>query len=179
MNSIYIRNSQSAVEITPITRGIVRKAVNAALKYEKVKSDAEVSVTFTDNEGIKELNRDFRNIDRETDVLSFPLFENIEQAYEACNDNSDDADNDIEIDVFDNTEDEKSKKLPLGDIVVSLEKAMSQAEEYGHSFERELAFLCVHSVLHLLGYDHETSEADEKQMFAKQEEILHSIGLER
>lgn len=180
MNSIYIRNSQSAVEITPITRGIVRKAVNAALKYEKVKSDAEVSVTFTDNEGIKELNRDFRNIDRETDVLSFPLFENIEQAYESCCDGSESADTDIEIDVVDNTEDEKkSKKLPLGDIVVSLEKAMSQAEEYGHSFERELAFLCVHSVLHLLGYDHETSEEDEKQMFAKQEEILHSIGLER
>jgi len=150
-NRIYITNEQNAVEVTMKLRGLIRRAVNAALKYEKFENEAEVSVTVTDNEGIRELNSRYRNIDRPTDVLSFPIFDEAE-------------------------EDEASI---LGDIVISAEKAVSQAEEYGHSLEREIAFLCVHSVLHLLGYDHETSEEDEREMFAKQEDILRLMKLER
>ena len=116
-------------------------------------------MTLTDNVGIHELNRDFRGIDRPTDVLSFPLFEGEMPSSE--------------------TEDGEKHKLPLGDIVISTEKAMEQAEEYGHSIEREIAFLCVHSVLHLLGYDHERSEDEEKDMFRRQEEILDACGFKR
>ena len=159
MNSIFITNTQSKMEYTPVLRGVIRRAVNAALKYEKTPFDAEISVTLTDNLGIHELNRDFRGIDRPTDVLSFPLF---------------DGEFPTEIE-----EDGEKHKIPLGDIVVSMEKALEQATEYGHSFERELAFLCVHSVLHLLGYDHERSEEEEKDMFRRQNEILDEAGFKR
>jgi len=107
-----------------------------------------VSITFTDNESIRELNREYRDIDRATDVLSFPM-------------------------------DDEGDDVVLGDIVISLERAKEQAIEYGHSLEREISFLCVHSTLHLLGYDHETGEEDEKEMFMKQEEILKILGQNR
>ena len=108
--------------------------------------DLEVSVTFTDNEGIRALNRTYREIDRATDVLSFPLFEE--------------------------TETEKQ----LGDIVLSLERCREQANEFGHSFERECAFLTVHSTLHLLGYDHVNSEEEERDMRARQTAIVTAMG---
>ena len=114
-------------------------------------------MTFTDNEGIRELNKKFRNMDKPTDVLSFPLFDFEGESEEPP------------IDEIVNN---------LGDIVISLEKAREQAEEYGHSFERETAFLCVHSMLHLLGYDHEISEEDDKEMRARQTEIMKIMGLE-
>ena len=155
MNKIYIRNEQDKIAVTPALRGLIRRAINAALKSESFGGDAEISVTLTDNTGIQELNRDFRHIDRETDVLSFPLFENP---------------------VTEGTADEP---LPIGDIVLSLEKAVAQADEYGHSTDREIAFLCVHSVLHLLGYDHETGEEDETDMFARQEAVLAKMKLTR
>ena len=126
----------------------------AVLDFEDFGRRAEVSVTFTDNEGIHALNREYRNVDRPTDVLSFPL--------------SDGDDYDTDGDA-----------VLLGDIVISLERAQTQAEEYGHSFEREVAFLTVHSMLHLLGYDHETSPEDERDMFARQDEILISAGMTR
>ncbi len=107
-------------------------------------SEKEVAITFVDNERIRELNQQFRNKDKTTDVLSFPLDE-------------EDA---------------------LGDIIISIPKVREQAEEYGHSFERELGFLTVHGFLHLLGYDHET-EAQEREMFARQEQILQVFGLIR
>ena len=161
MNSIFVTNTQSKLDYTPALRGVIRRAINAALKYEKVEFEAEVSVTLTDNEGIHELNRDFRGIDRPTDVLSFPLF-----------------DGDLsESDLTD--ENGEKRKVPLGDIVVSMEKALEQATEYDHSLERELAFLCVHSVLHLLGYDHERGEEEEKDMFRRQDEILSTAGFVR
>lgn len=138
----YIENEQERIEVLPEYEELVKKAVEGTLKYEGFDNDCEISVTFTDNENIRELNKEYRDIDRETDVLSFPMDE-------------DDM---------------------LGDIVISLEKAKEQAEEYGHSIEREISFLCVHSCLHLLGYDHETSEEDEKTMFGKQEEVLKEIG---
>ena len=122
----------------------------------------EVSVTFTDNEGIRELNKKFREMDKPTDVLSFPLFEG-----------------GVPEDMEEADEGEEKIKIPLGDIVISMEKALEQATEYGHSFEREVAFLCVHSVLHLLGYDHELSEEDEKDMFRRQDEILEAANFKR
>ena len=151
-NTVYITNDQDKYPVTQKLRGLVRKSVNATLKYEDFQRPCEVSVPFTDNEKIRELNAQYRNIDRATDVLSFPLFD-------------------------EDFEDEED--LALGDVVLSLEKAEAQAKEYGHSFERECAFLVVHSVLHLIGYDHETSEEDEKEMFFRQEEIMKMLKLER
>ena len=122
----------------------------------------EISVMFTDNEEIRKLNNEHRGIDRATDVLSFPLIEydedgNILEEYMDFN---------------------PSGEMVLGDIVISLERASEQAEEYGHSFEREVGFLTVHSMLHLLGYDHEIPE-DEEEMFGYQTEILEEMGLKR
>lgn len=152
--TVLIKNEQKKVRVTPEMRALVKKAILATLDCEEFCKEAEVSVTFTDDEKIHRLNLEYRNIDRPTDVLSFPLCE------------GDDFESQIQY-------------IMLGDIVISLEKAVSQAEEYGHSFERELAFLTVHSMLHLLGYDHETSENDEKEMFARQDEILTFAGIEK
>lgn len=152
--TVFTRNEQKSVPLTPSLRALVRRSVKAALEYEGIEFSPEVSVTFTDNEGIRELNHAHRGIDRPTDVLSFPLL---------------DAD---ELSEADNG-------APIGDIVISLERAEAQANEYGHSLERETAFLAVHSVLHLLGYDHEISEKDEVDMFARQDEILKKMGIKR
>ena len=121
-----------------------------------MENDVEVSVTFTSDEGIRELNKRFRGKDTPTDVLSFPLFD-----YEGETDEP-------PIDELANN---------LGDIVISLERAMAQANEYGHSFEREVAFLTAHSMLHLLGYDHERSEAEDADMRARQNAIMEALGL--
>lgn len=152
--TVLIKNDQKKIKMTPDLRRLVKRAVLAVLDFEDFGRRAEVSVTFTDNEGIHALNREYRNVDRPTDVLSFPL--------------SDGEDYDTDGDA-----------VLLGDIVISLERAQTQAEEYGHSFEREVAFLTVHSMLHLLGYDHETSPEDERDMFARQDEILISAGMTR
>ena len=153
---IYFENAQDKLPVTYGLKMLVRSAVLATLAYEQYRNDVEVSVTFTDNEGIRALNAKFRGIDKETDVLSFPLFD------------------------FEGTEDEPpidELENALGDIVISLERTKQQAEEFGHSFEREAAFLTVHSMLHLLGYDHETSEADDKDMRRRQHEIMDEMGL--
>ena len=144
----YISNEQEKIEFTPETEGLIKSAILAALEYEAVEGEREISVPLTDNETIHQLNKEYRDVDRPTDVLSFPM-------------------------------DDDGEDMVLGDVVISLEKAMEQAEEYGHSLEREIAFLCVHSVLHLLGYDHETGEEDEKEMFRRQEEILRKMGQTR
>lgn len=155
---IYFSNAQKAVKITAEIKKLLRKAIGTALDYEKFPRDAEVSVSFVTNDEIHELNRDYRGVDRPTDVLSFPMLDG-------------DADEgDIDID---------SDSVVLGDIIISAEKAVEQAESYGHSVERELSFLAVHSTLHLLGYDHETSPEDEKDMFRRQEEILTLAGVPR
>ncbi len=135
-------------------KGLVRQAVVTALEYEKVKRDCEVSVTFVSDRQIREINREFRGIDRATDVLSFPQAENgdLDSAYDG-------------------------ERVQLGDIVISLERARAQSELYGHTFEREVAFLTVHSVLHLLGYDHETGEEDERLMRRRQRAIMKKMGL--
>lgn len=153
-------NSQSCVKADAELKNLLKACCEAVLKRFSVGYPCEISITFTDNEGIREINRDNREIDAATDVLSFPM-------------------NDMENGAFSGTPDtDENGALILGDIVISLEKAASQAEEYGHSFKREVAFLCVHSMLHLLGFDHMTP-ADEKQMFALQEKILTEMGITR
>ena len=154
---IYFENVQDKLPLTYKMKMLIREAIETTLDFEDFQNYCEVSVTFTDNEGIHELNKKFREVDKPTDVLSFPLF-------------------DFEGETDEPPVDEIMSNL--GDIVISLEKAKEQAEEYGHSFEREVAFLCVHSMLHLLGYDHETGEEDEVEMRSKQTEIMRIMGLE-
>ena len=153
---IYFENSQDKLPVTYALKMLIRRAVVETLAYEQYRNDVEVSVTFTDNDGIRALNQKFRGIDKETDVLSFPLFD------------YDGSEGEPPIDELENA---------LGDIVLSLEKAKAQAEEFGHSFEREAAFLTVHSMLHLLGYDHVTSEEDDREMRRRQHEIMDRMGL--
>ena len=152
---LYFTNDQETVSVTYGLKRLLRRAVVETLAYEGFHNPCQVSLTFTDNEGIRMLNRDYRQIDRETDVLSFPLTD------------------------FEGSEEPPADEpqVMLGDIVLSLEKAQSQAEEYGHSFEREAAFLCVHSMLHLLGYDHVNSEEEDLEMRRRQREILSRMGL--
>ena len=155
---IYFSNEQDQIKISFKIRRLIKKSVSEALKQEGFAYPAEVSVSFVDNESIHKLNLEYREKDKPTDVLSFPMWEpeDIEEGtYEDCH------------------------AVMLGDIILSVEKARAQAEEYGHSIRRELAFLSVHSTLHLLGYDHEVSEEDEKYMNTKQEEILTRIGQPR
>lgn len=155
-------NQQNKFKITQDIKALIKKCVSATLKYMDFRTDLEISVVFTDNEGIRVLNNMHRNIDRATDVLSFPMMEYDE-----------DGDMIEEYAEFNNAGD-----LLFGDIVLSLERAAEQATEYGHSFDREVGFLTVHSMLHLLGYDH-MNEDDEKEMFDYQTKILNEIGLMR
>ena len=146
---------------------IIRDVVEASLDYEKCPYEAEVNVILTDNEAIREINREQRQIDSATDVLSFPMvdyetpsdFDHVEEAVE---------------DYFN----PETGELMLGDIVISVEKVEEQAEKYGHSQTRELAFLVAHSMLHLCGYDH-MEEDEAKVMEAKQEQVLASLGITR
>ena len=145
---------------------LIRSVVGAALEYEACPYDAEVEVVLTDNAGIHEINLQQRNIDRPTDVLSFPMAE-----YETP------ADFDgleAQEDVFD----PDSGEYMMGDIMISVDKVKEQADLYGHSEKRELGFLVAHSMLHLMGYDH-MEDAERLVMEKRQEEILNSIGLTR
>lgn len=153
---VMIRNNQRAVKIPVGLRLLIRKCCQAVLLTEKFENDAEVSVSFVDNAEIRRLNRIYRDKDKSTDVLSFPLGEN--GVYDVNN--------------------ETGASL-LGDVVISMETAVKQAHIYGHSLEREVGFLTVHSMLHLLGYDHETSALDAAKMHEKEELILESLGISR
>ena len=159
---ISFLNQQDKHTLTKELRELIRAAADATLRHMEFRRDVEISVMLTDNEGIRALNALHRNIDRATDVLSFPMFE---------------SGRDGEI-IEDYAEFNEMGDLCLGDIVLSLERAAEQAEEYGHSFAREVGFLTVHSMLHLLGYDHMTPE-DEAEMFGCQTEILEEMGLTR
>ena len=152
---IYFENEQEKETVNYDLKILVRHAILETLKYEGHDKITEGSVTFTYNEKIHALNKQYRNVDRPTDVLSFPLL-----------------DLDGDGDEFMPPE----LETMLGDIVISLEKAREQSEEYGHSFEREVAFLTVHSMLHLLGYDHEKSEADDEDMCIRQKIIMNRLG---
>ena len=150
---VYIDDRQKKMKVPSGTRLLVRRACKATLKFENFPYPAEISVSFVDDEEIRRMNKEFRNIDSSTDVLSFPLCENDE--YEPSEENG---------------------CVALGDIVISIEHAQAQAEEYGHSFEREVAYLTVHSMLHLLGYDHEKNRRDGIIMRDRAEVALSSVG---
>ena len=155
-NKVRITNDQNTVKIPAGMRLLIRRCCHAVLENENFDGPAEVYVRFVDNAQIRDLNREFRNIDRETDVLSFPLGENGK---------------------YDINHDTGAKLL--GDIVISVEKAVEQAKLYNHSLQREVGFLTVHSMLHLLGYDHEAGGMEEVRMREKEETVLTHIGLKR
>lgn len=157
---VYIENEQNKIPFTEEHEKLIERVINAALKCEGFEHSCFVSVTVTDNENIRLINREQRGIDRSTDVLSFPVLE-FENGRPVEN-------------VGDIFED----KLILGDVVLSLERAFEQSIEYGHSVEREIGYLVCHSVLHLLGYDHET-ESERALMREKEEETLETISLTR
>jgi len=155
-------NEQDVFDITEELIDVLKSCMEKALEYEGFSYDTEISLTFTDNEGIRQVNNEVRGIDKATDVLSFPMLETDESG---------------NLEVFD--EDLADGAVLLGDILISVEKAISQSEEFGHSFKREICFLTVHSMLHLLGYDHELGEKEETEMFLKQDEILNLLGITR
>lgn len=149
---------------------LVCQVIDRCLEYEQCPYEAWVSVTFTDNEGIREINSQHRNIDSATDVLSFPMIE-----YKKPGDFSA-LENDAAVlcEYFE----PDTGELILGDIVISVERAREQAEEYGHSFKREIGFLVAHSMFHLFGYDH-MEETEREDMEKRQREVLDSLGIAR
>lgn len=148
---------------------LLRNVVETAAKQEHCPCEFEVNITFTDNMGIREINREFRDLDVPTDVLSFPMVE-----YELPADFSVLEEPSARAMYFH----PESGELLLGDIVISIEKAREQAEEYGHSLKREICFLTAHSMLHLFGYDH-LEEEERIVMEEKQERILQKLGITR
>lgn len=156
MLTFLTENEQDKIQVEASLLDLMISAAEAAYVFEGFEElDAEVSLTLTDDEGIQVLNREHRDKDSATDVLSFPQYESLKDLEE------------IEEDF-----------LYLGDVVISVERAKEQAERYGHSFEREMCFLVVHSMLHLFGYDHMSIE-EEKEMTALQEAILSQMGITR
>lgn len=156
---IELYNEQTAIKDCMFDEDKITEIVTACLKSEKLDFDCQVGVTFTDNEGIRELNLRHREIDRETDVLSFPMLDDISSISEV-------------------DKNPENGFVYLGDIVISLEKAEAQAEEYGHGFEREVAFLIVHSMMHLVGYDH--MEDNQRAVMRQHEEkVLTELGILR
>lgn len=159
---VLIENTQDKQEFTPELEDILIKVAQNVIEQEDFAQDCEVSVSITDDADIHRLNLQHRGKDTPTDVLSFPMLE---------------FDDDGEP-VYDFLMDE-TDVLPLGDIVISLERAVAQADDYGHSIQREVGFLTAHSMLHLLGYDHEDGELSREIMRTKEEAALSAIGLER
>ncbi len=153
---VDIENQQKAYKIPTGLRMLIRRCCHAVLELEKVDGSVQVDVTLVDNERIHQVNLEQRNIDAPTDVLSFPLGEN---------------------GVYDEHP-ETGEKL-LGNIMISLEQAAKQAEDYGHSFNREVGYLTVHSMLHLLGYDHVQGGMEAVRMREKEETVMKQVGLPR
>lgn len=160
--TVLVDNRQDLMEISEDMETLANKIVKAVLDYEDWDDNFEISISFVDNQEMQDLNKEYRNIDAPTDVLSFSMLEFEED------------DEGFESDLNDYIEEE----LPLGDIVISVERAIEQSREYGHSQDREIAFLLVHGMLHLLGYDHEEKE-DERIMFQKQDTILGILNINR
>ncbi|MBQ3517042.1 MAG: rRNA maturation RNase YbeY [Lachnospiraceae bacterium] len=156
-------------EINEEELALARKVVEYVLLQEGCPFDCEVNLTMTDNEGIQAVNKEFRNMDKPTDVLSFPNCD-----FEVPGEFSQFEDEDVYFDCFNPDND----LFVLGDIMISRDKMQAQAEEYGHGVTREFAFLIAHSVLHLIGYDH-MEEADAKCMEQKQTEYLNNLGITR
>ena len=153
---VIISNRQKEVKIPTGIRLLMRRRCQAVLQTEGFTETAEISITFISNDDIRKLNAEFRNVDAVTDVLSFPLGEN---------------------GVYDRNP--ETGALLLGDIVISMQKAEQQAEMYGHTLQREVAYLTVHSVLHLLGYDHVNGGLEQVHMREREETVLAKLGLQR
>ena len=153
---VIIKNNQKDIKIPTGIRLLLRRCCNAVLIMEGFEDPAEISITFVNEEQIHVLNKEHRNVDRPTDVLSFPLGE------------------DGHYDV----NPENGAKM-LGDIVLNISRVVKQADEYGHTFQREIAYLTAHSMLHLLGYDHEGGGIDAVRMREKEEEVMVQLGLPR
>lgn len=153
---VVIENKQKTVKIPTGIRLLMRRCCHAVLELENFEGSAIVDISIVDNAGIQEINREHRKIDAVTDVLSFPLGE------------------DGQYDI-----DPSTGAYMLGDIVVSIERAVEQADQYGHSLQREIGYLTVHSMLHLLGYDHVEGGLDAVRMREREEAVLISVGLPR
>ena len=162
MKRHYIPITCDIAEISENRKAWIRKVIRTALEAEGVDFRCEVDVCITDDEGIREINREMREVDKATDVLSFPVFDLIpgelpdEEDADPC-----------------------TGLVPLGDMAISMEHVTAQAKEYGHSEKRELSYLVVHSVLHLLGYDHLDEGEQKRQMRAREEDILSGLGVTR
>ncbi len=154
--------SADVTEDTAAVEALLAKVIPAALDAEGVDVPCEIDVLLTDDEGIRAVNKEMREVDAHTDVLSFPMFE-LSPGDKPSADDADPA----------------TGLVPLGDMCISLERARAQAEEFGHSVERETAYLAVHSVLHLLGYDHLDEGPMKAQMRAREEAVMESLGLSR
>lgn len=165
---IYVDNRQEKIEADEKLVDLLKNVIEFALKEEEVDVDCEVSLLFVDNDEIREINNETRGIDRTTDVLSFPMLD-----YE---------DKKVFKEMYKNYEFSQSdfdgEELVLGDVVLSLERALEQSKEFNHSFEREASYLVVHSILHLLGYDH-MEEDDKVIMRKREEEILNKLNITR
>jgi len=151
--SVLVNNLQKKVAVDESLVDLLSEAVQAVLKDEGYREDAEVSLVFVDDDYIQELNNNYRGVDSPTDVLSFAMLEGESLP-------------------------EEEEEVILGDVIISLETAERQAREYGHSFQREVAYLTLHGVLHLLGYDHQEEE-DRRRMREREEEILAGLELSR
>lgn len=151
---LYFSKEPEELVLPPESEDVLRRAINQTLAYEAFPASVEISVTFCDGPYIRDLNATYRQKDSETDVLSFPIFDRDEE-------------DPVEGEI-----------VPLGDIVLNIDRAAQQAAELGHSALREMAFLAVHSTLHLLGYDHERSPEDEEDMCRRQREIIALIEKE-
>lgn len=153
---------EAEVDVPEGTEDLLRRVISSALAAEGVDLPCEINVLLTDDEGIHQVNREMRQVDRPTDVLSFPMFDLKPGEKPEAGD-----------------EDPESGLVPLGDMCISLERAAAQAGEFGHSVERELSYLTVHSVLHLLGYDHLDEGPQKAQMREREDAIMEEIGLTR
>lgn len=149
---ILIGNEQKNLELSESVEKYIKNAIETVLEIEGVENEGEVSVTIVDNDKIRVLNSDYRKIDSETDVLSFPQYDDL-------------------INTFSDME-----YLVMGDIVISADKVIEQAEEFGHSIEREFTYLVIHSMYHLLGFDHLTEE-DKKSMRIKEKFVLEKMRI--
>lgn len=158
--------NESSLDFDFNAEELAKEVINQAIEMEDFPFEAQVSLTLVDEETIKEINKDTRNIDKVTDVLSFPMLE-----LDSPSDFS-------KVEEDDGNFDYETGEALLGDIVICVQKVMAQAVEFGHNQKREYAFLIAHSMLHLFGYDHMTEE-EEKVMFSRQEEILSSLGITR
>ena len=164
LSEIIINDEQKIIHIDEKLQNIIKKAVDIVLFNEDFTIPVEVSITFVEDNEIRNINKQFRNKDKVTDVLSFPMLQ-FDENRNICN-----VTGDINKD---------SNRIILGDIIISTETAKRQSEKYLHSIEREIVFLVVHSMLHLMGYDHEKDENELKLMRKKEEDVLTEIGLKR